>query len=98
MAKEITWAPKALEDYFKILDYLAYKYDTAIANNFIEKTLLLLEKLASDKIIFKKSESIKGVNEVLITKHNLLLYCVKNNEIELLTIFDTRQHPTKKKL
>ena len=60
--------------------------------------LLLFEKLASDKIIFKKSESIKGVNEVLITKHNLLLYRVKNNEIELLTIFDTRQHPHKKKL
>lgn len=98
MAKEIIWAPKALEDYRKVFDYLTYKYDTTVANDFTDKIVLLLGKLASGNLIFKQSETIKGVNEVLITKQNLLLYRVKNNEIELLTIFDTRQHPNKKKL
>lgn len=56
MAKEITWAPKALEDYRNIYGYLIYKYDATIANDFTEKILLLLEKLASGNLIFKKAK------------------------------------------
>jgi hypothetical protein len=37
-----------------------------------------------------------GIYEALITKHNLLLFRIEGNRIELLTFFDTRQNPNKK--
>ena len=42
----------------------------------------------------------QNIHEVLITKHNLLLYQINETElkVELLAFFDTRQHPKKKHL
>ncbi len=98
MAKEISWAPQALDDYFKILDYLLHKFGNKTSDDFIEKTLYLISQLESEKLIFRESEHFKGVNEVLITKHNLLLYRIKKDKIEIVSIFDTRQHPNKKRI
>ena len=38
-----------------------------------------------------------NVHEALITSHNLLIYKVYPTRIDLLTFWDTRQHPQKKK-
>ena len=45
--------------------------------------------------MFRRSDKM-GIYEALIAKHNLLLYKVEGNRIELLTFFDTRQNPNKK--
>lgn len=61
-----------------------------------EKTIHILSK---NPYLFRASEK-EHIHEVLITKHNLLLYQIlpTSNSIELLSFFDTRQNPKKKKL
>jgi hypothetical protein len=65
----------------------------------IEKFLLQTEKVLAQvqkrPTMFRRSAK-KGIYEVLITKHNLLLYQINGQRIELLTFFDTRQRPGKK--
>jgi len=41
------------------------------------------------------SQKIIDVRSILLTKHNRLYYRVKNNFIEILRVFDTRQNSMK---
>lgn len=95
MAKQVTWSPRALANYFKVLEYLKVKLGQKVADSFIDKTDKIISQISSESILFKKS-NVNGAHEVLITKHNLLIYFVKSEEIEILNIYDTRQHPKKK--
>lgn len=62
------------------------------------------KKIATDKTIrhislnpemFRKSNKI-DVREALITKHNLLLYKIKRETIDLIAFWDTRKNPKRK--
>lgn len=39
----------------------------------------------------------KNVHEALVTPHNLLIYKVYAHQIEIITFWDTRRNPRKKK-
>jgi plasmid stabilization system protein ParE len=47
--------------------------------------------------IFKQVSTNNTVREAVITKHNLLLYRITQSRIIIVAVFDTRQHPRKKK-
>lgn len=63
--------------------------------NFITKTNQKLAEIKLRPTMYRRSEKM-GIYEALVTKHNLLLFRIEGNRIELLTFFDTRQHPNKK--
>lgn len=96
MAYKISWTDNALEDYQKIIEYLLAKWSLSVAIDFeskVNKKLSILSKMPSIGISSLKSREIKSI---LLTKHNRLFYRIKGGTIELLNIFDTRQHPDKK--
>ncbi|MFZ5551904.1 MAG: type II toxin-antitoxin system RelE/ParE family toxin [Bacteroidota bacterium] len=97
MAKEIVWSPKARASFDKVISYLQQKWTEREVRNFVKKSHHLLFLISRDKIKFRKSER-KNIYEVPVTKHNLLLYRIKDSNIEILLFFDTRQHPKKKKV
>ena len=95
MAKEIIWSTKAEKGFDSIINYLHTDWSDNDAKNFVQKTYKVLDLLQKGNIIFR--HSIKtNIREVLITKHNLLLYREKGNKIELLRFVDTRKNPKKK--
>jgi hypothetical protein len=57
----------------------------------------LTNLISKNPFLFRRSEK-QNLHEVLVTKHNLLLYQINepNQKIEFLAFFDTRQHPKKK--
>jgi hypothetical protein len=63
----------------------------------ISNTENVPKQIESGTVNFKSSGK-KGIHQVLITKHNLLIYRLNKDRIELLVFYDTRQHPKKKKL
>jgi hypothetical protein len=82
-----------------VINYLENRWPKKEIENFITRTEDIIAILKINPYAFRKSLKA-NIHEVLITKHNLLLYQIntnKNND-ELLTFFDTRQHPKKKKL
>ncbi len=46
--------------------------------------------------MFRKTNK-KNVREALVTEHNLLVYKIYPDHISLITFWDTRQNPKKKK-
>jgi plasmid stabilization system protein ParE len=96
MAKTIVWLPLAKNSFFKIIEYLERDWTEKEIRNFVSKTDKILTIIGSGKAKFRRSNK-KNIYEVLVTKHNLLIYREINNTVELLRFYDTRQNPKKKK-
>ena len=47
--------------------------------------------------IGRPAVKIKDVRSISITRHNRLYYKVEKNTIKVITLFDTRQNPSKNK-
>ncbi len=97
MALDIFWTPKAIETFNQVIDYLSENWTEKVVQDFTHKVDKTLKLLQSNHVTFRTTDKL-DVFEVLITKHNLLIYRVKANQIQLLRFFDTRQHPDKKNI
>ena len=95
MAKQVILTPIAVKDFQNIIDYLNYKWDTSTVNNFIDRFEKLIELLSTDATVFSFADRAKKIQKCLLTKHNTLFFIETENDIKILTIFDTRQDPEK---
>jgi plasmid stabilization system protein ParE len=98
MAAEIRWSDNAISDYNNVVDYLLFEWNEDIALRFIEilehKVQLILKQPYTGMLSSKASD----IRSILITKHNRLYYRIfDKNMLEIVNIFDTRQHPDKDK-
>ena len=95
MLKKVIWSPAAENDIETILDYLQLNWNERIINRFINKVddnvSLILEKPKIFPIINQELQIRKSV----ISKHNTLYYRVKEETLEIIRLFDSRQDPNK---
>jgi plasmid stabilization system protein ParE len=96
MAYKISWTDIALEDYYAIINYLLDKWSLKVAFDFQDIVNKKLNDLSRHPFVGIKSDKIPSVRSILFTKHNRLYYRITENNIELLTIIDTRRDPEKK--
>ena len=97
MAKKIIWSKAAVESFNEVIIYLQDNWSEREVIRFVKFTSNVLNIINSGMVKFRVSEGRKNVHEVLITKHNLLVYREKKDRIELVLFFDTRQQPIKKR-
>ena len=95
MAYKISWTEIALEDYHAIIDYLITHWSLSIAVDFENTVNQKLSNLSKRPFAGIKSDKNPSVRSILFTKHNRLYYRITGNNIELLTIIDTRRNPEK---
>ena len=95
MAYKISWSEIALEDYHIIIDYLIAEWSLSIATDFENIVNQKLENLSQRPFTGIRSNKNSSVRSILFTEHNRLYYRITGNNIELLTIIDTRRNPEK---
>ncbi len=95
MAYKISWTDNALEDYQRIVEYLIKKWSFTDAANFESIVNKKLANLSGQPFMGIPSQEKHSLRSILLTKHNRLFYRIKDETIELLNIFDTRQDPEK---
>ncbi|GAA5040119.1 hypothetical protein GCM10011506_40250 [Marivirga lumbricoides] len=98
MSKPIEWSPRARQDYLKLLDYLADKWGNKTVNKFNNRLQSILKLISEMPDLYPSSGKRKQVRRCVISKQTSLYYQIKKDKIELITMFDNRQNPTKKKL
>ena len=89
---KIIWSPEAILDLESLTNYLKVNWDANVLNSFsdeLQGTLETLSKFPFSGIQIKS----KLLRKILITKHSYLVYKIKKDKIELLSIIDTRQEP-----
>lgn len=97
MAYKIIWSPEAEATFDRIIEYLEEKWSSKEIIRFIERTEEVIFFLGQNPYLFRSSEK-ENIFEVLVTKHNLLLYQVieSKKRVELISFWDTRQNPKTK--
>ena len=95
MGNRIIWAPEAEKDFILILDYLDKNWGFWVATTFINKVDSHIGLIAKDPQLFPVINLDLQIRKCVITKQNTLFYRVKNNDVEIVRLFDTRQNPDK---
>lgn len=98
MERKVVWMPIALEDYQNIIDFLLLVWNIEIIHDF-EK--LIKESIHRIKMNPTSFSMIFGNVRRIIVHRNVSLFYQFNeaqNTIEILSIFDNRQNPSKLKL
>ena len=95
MAKPVFVTPSAKDDLDNILFYLSENWSASVLENFLAlyeaKISIIAEYPARYPFINQK----KSLRKAVLTKHNIILYRGKTDQIEIISIFDTRQDPDK---
>lgn len=95
MTREIIWSPDAEKDFESILKYLQVRWSNQITRRFINKVDDNIDLILKDPKIFPLINEQYGIRKSVLTKQNTLYYREKNNKIEVVKLFDTRQDPKK---
>ena len=96
MAKEVIWTPRALNDFDKVIGFLEEKWTEKEITKFIESTNKVINYISQNPELFRRTNK-SNVYEALVTPHNLLIYRVYPKKIYLVTFWDTRRNPKKKR-
>jgi len=97
MAKKVIWSPEATEFFELVIEYLENNWTEKEVEHFIKATEKVIEIISAQPKLYRAAKKKKNVHEALITKHNLMLYKNTRNFIYVMTIWDTRQDPKRKK-
>lgn len=83
----------------KLNDYLLENWNLKIRNDFISLLTSKIEQISRHPESCPKSSDFKGLYKCVITKQTTFYYRINTaeNEIEIITLFDTRQNPKKLK-
>ncbi len=96
MAKKIVWSDHAIFTFNKVIEFLEKEWTLKEIQHFILETERVIEFISEHPYIFRNTKYF-NIREVLVTPHNLLVYKIDSEQIILITFWDTRQNPNRKK-
>ena len=95
---EIFFTNRASKNYNSIKEYISDRFGTVVAEAFKCKMIDFLEILKNYPELGSLEVPAKGIRGFQFSKQTRIFYRIKGNKIIILTLFDVRQHPDKKKL
>jgi plasmid stabilization system protein ParE len=81
----------------KLSEYLLQEWDLKTHDRFLSKLNEKVKQISNQPESCPKSLEFNNLYKCVVTKQTTLFYKIKakEREIEIITIFDTRQHPVR---
>jgi len=81
----------------KLNNFLLEKWNLQVKNDFIKKLTSKINQISKQPESCPQSSEFKGLFKCVVTKQTTFYYRINldKNEIEIITVFDTRQNPDK---
>jgi len=81
----------------KLNDFLLENWSLKVRNDFINKLTSKINQIAEQPESCPQSSEFKGLFKCVVTKQTTFFYRINfdRKEIEIITVFDTRQNPKK---
>lgn len=95
--RKVVLSKRASNKLEKLLEYLEHEWSHKVKTNFINKLDKTLENVSQYPVSAQKSDLVKGLHKVVVTKQTTLYYKFDSKSIKVVTIFDTRMNPKKLK-
>lgn len=87
-----------MRNYNSVKEYISGKFGALIVEAFERKLIDFLELLKNFPELGNVEVREKGIRGFQFSKQTRIFYRIKGNKIIILTLFDVRQHPDKKRL
>ena len=96
MVETIVWTQEAEDRFSQVVHYLRVQWTERVAADFVRKTHATLQRIKRFPQVGRPGK--KGTREVLVTKHNLLVYRIQDGMIVVVGFWDTRQHHSRRRI
>ena len=97
MSRKVKISSTAERKLTQLFTYLLENWSAKVLADFIKKLDKSIDLIRTNPEIFPESYKKSGLYKCVITKQTTLYYRFNSKTIFILTIFDTRQHPSKLK-
>ncbi len=81
----------------RLSEYLIEKWNRRTRDKFFVKLTNKIDQISSQPYSCPKSKKFNGLYKCVVTNQTTLYYRIESDEIEIITVFDTRQDPGKLK-
>ena len=81
----------------RLSEYLIEKWNRRTRDKFFVKLINKIDQISSQPYSCPKSEKFNGLYKCVVTNQTTFYYRIESDEIEIITVFDTRQDPGKLK-
>lgn len=95
---EVFFTKRAYKNYKSIKEYIFREFGSIVAEAFDSKLIDFLELLKNFPELGSLEVVEKNIRGFQFSKQTRIFYRIKGNRIIILTLFDVRQHPDKKRL
>jgi plasmid stabilization system protein ParE len=95
MKREIIFSKNAEKNLIDLLEYLELKWSIKVRDKFITKLDKSIYLIQEEPEIFPKSQINKNQYRCVLSKQTTIYYKYNSKQIRVLSLFDTRQNPTK---
>lgn len=96
---DIVWSPRAKSDYLNLLAYLQQNWGQTVVRQFAKRMNDQLLIIQQNPNIYPKANRSSLIRRCVVTKQITLYYKrSKGSQVEIITLFDTRQNPMKRPL
>lgn len=98
MANSLIWSERALKEYDQLLDYLIEEWGKEITIRVsleIDQTISRIQNSPENFPVFLKSKKIR---RCVASPQTSIYFKVNKNIVEIISLFDNRQDPRKRKL
>lgn len=96
MMRRVIFSKRAANRLEALLEYLQTEWSAKVKNNFIAKLDKGLNQIQQYPDSCPKTDFVKGLHQLVITKQTSLYYCYDSKQISIVSIFDNRMNPTKR--
>jgi len=97
MAVEVEVSKRANKQFLKIVSYIELEWGNTAVNKFVKNVNTFVRILSVNPRIGRLYNKNKMIFMRVITKQTTAFYRIDKNKIVILSFFDTRQNPSKKK-
>ncbi len=95
--KMVIISPQAREDIISILSYLSLNWNQEVIDEFLQKLETFYFIVSVNPRLFGYFNKQKNIRKYAITRQNIIYYRNKRKEVQIITVFDARQNPSKLK-
>ena len=91
----ITISERAEKNLNQIYKFIEFKFSHSACDKFKKRLIKVAEIISRNPQLFPASETNSQVRRCVVTKQTTLYYTIVDDEIQIITIQDTRQDPAK---
>lgn len=95
--KIVIISPQAKDDIINILSYLSLNWDQEVIDEFLQKLETFYFIVSVNPRLFGYFNKRKNIRRYAITRQNIIYYRNKRKGVQIITVFDVRQHSSKLK-